>query len=555
MTSCTAKIGNAFESKGKLVIAPLIGLASALVRENRGDDALMLLSEVSALAPERLDFREALVELRIWRKEVVEGLEALRALIGAGSPRAYAVERFTPLLTQARFDCQAGYDRKDAGEAERYLVPLAEILPDDLDILSMALACSRHLGTDERTEMLMRRILDIDPAHGMARLAMIEHLNRLGDHQAEAEGRHALMLADPPAIPKLNRIWNAYEFINLAICDPLTEVSMTRIEQAKQVLHRIPYDPAAETGEESWARFCRVMAGSIDFSALRRPPEPLRPPAGLARSDGTPMSWADLKALAARTAAETIFLAAGDEVYAADYAGLYARSILRNAGLPALVIVHVAGGRDRLAVLAQRIGINDERLVLSADDFDPASVVGRVLDAPSQPRIDRPIAHYQAARFHQAPRILSELGLPLIVTDIDCLLERDVRDLMTLGADRDILLNENEVIRQLGARITANLLLLFPTPDALAFAGFVSSYLEEMLRQPVIVKFIDQIALLMGRHYMAANHPGARIGTFDVATDINNCILPAYHSAHPFRFLSLGRDFAMDSLPERHRGD
>jgi tetratricopeptide (TPR) repeat protein len=542
------------DKAGRPAIAPLIRLAAVLLSEGRGDDAHMLLDECSALAPGRLDFREALVELAVKRGRVVEGLEALLRLIEAGAPRAYAVERFTPLLNQAFADVQIRYDRGEAEEAVLYLDPLTEILPDHANLQGMALSCSRFLKTTERSKQLMRRLLALDPSHGEARMTMIEHLHSVGDLAAEAEWRHALMLADPQPIPKLNHIWNAYELINLTICDPLTEMSMARIEQAKQALDRIDYDPAATSGPDAWARFCRAMAGGIDFSALHRPPTQARPPAALAGSDGTPMTVAELRDLAARHRAEAVFLVAADEAYAADYARFYVRSVLRNAGVRALTIVHIVGGGTKLAEIARRIGITDERLVLSGDDFDPAMIASQVVDAPSQPRITKPAAHYQSARFHQAPWILSELGLPLIVTDVDCLLERDVRDLLALAPTTDFVLNENIVMRQLGARITANLLLLFPTPDALEFVRFVSSYLEAMLQRPDIPKFIDQIALLIGRHYMAANRPGARIGYFDVETDINNCIFMEYY-AHPFRFLSLYRGFDMASLPEWHRGD
>jgi len=530
-------------------IAPIIRLAVSLHAEGRSDDARMLLIEASALAPGRLDFREALVELLHARGDILEGVEALHSLLDAGYPRDVVPNRFGALLDRAFRHCETLYNNQEAEEAQRYLLPLTDIIPQHLSVLSMALSCSRYIGTTAISETLIPRVLALDPRDGTARMEMIEWLRRTGDLAEELRWRDDLMQAEPPAVPKINHVWNAYELINQVISDPLTDESKARIERAQAALDRVPHDEAAESGHDAWARFCRAMAGGIDLAALSRPPAPPHPAPALFAHDGSPLSVAQLRDLAARRGAKAVFLVAADEVYVQRYARPYARSVLRNAGLPVLVVIHVAGGRKRIGEIARQVGIADEGLVFTADDFDPASVTGRVLDAPTQPRITKPTGHYQSARFHQAPWILSELGLPLFVTDIDCLLERDILDLVAKGGDTDILLNENIVMRQLGARITANLLLLFPTDSARNFACFVSSYLDAVLQHRFIPKFIDQIALLMGRHYMQANHPDAKFGYFDVDTDINNCIFTEYYS-HPFRFLSLYHGFDMSSLPD-----
>jgi len=529
-------------------IPPLIRLAVSLHAEGRSDDAQMLLTESAALAPARLDFREALVELLHARGHILEGVQALQRLLDAGYPQDVVTARFGGLLERASKHCETLYNKQEAEEAQRYLLPLTDIMPQHLGVLSMALSCSRYLGTIEISDKLIPRVLALDPLDGTARMERIEQLRRIGDLAEELRWRDELMQADPPVIPKINHVWNAYELINQVISDPLTTESMARIERAQQVLDRVPHDDTAESGHDAWARFCRAMVGGIDLSALRRPPAPPHPAPVLFAHDGSPLSLAQLQDLAARRGAKAVFLVAADEVYVERYARPYARSVLRNAGLPVLVIIHVAGGKARIGEIVRKVGIADDGLLFSADDFDPASVAGRVLDAPSQPPITKPTAHYQSARFHQVPWILSDLRLPLFVTDIDCLLERDILDLIEKRGDTDILLNENIVMRQLGARITANLLLLFPTPNARDFARFVSSYLDAMLQHRFIPKFIDQIALLMGRHYMQANHPGAKFGYFDVDQDINNCIFTEYY-AHPFRFLSLYHGFDMSTLP------
>jgi hypothetical protein len=143
--------------------------------------------------------------------------------------------------------------------------------------------------------------------------------------------------------------------------------------------------------------------------------------------------------------------------------------------------------------------------------------------------------------------VLQKLELPVFVSDIDLLLQRGVSDLITRHAGMDLVLNENGLSKAAGSRLTANLLLLFPTANTESFLCFLRAYLERALSQPEVTRWVDQLGLILARHHLAIRYPGARIGYFDTNTDINNVMYRSYQK-HPFRFLSLYHGFDMSSL-------
>jgi hypothetical protein len=212
------------------------------------------------------------------------------------------------------------------------------------------------------------------------------------------------------------------------------------------------------------------------------------------------------------------------------------------------VVVHIVGGAEQLPKIAAAIGIDDDRLILTGDDFDARQPTGRVCDAPTRGPISKPIAHYQSARFRYVGALLKGLGLPVFVSDIDCVLQRGVSDLLDQMAGMDFVLNQNKGIIQFAAQITANLLLFFPTPASDQFVGFLWRYLEKALAREVIPKWIDQIGLVMARHFVRSACPSVKIGYFDTDRDINNVVYGEY-APNDYRFLSLFQSFKLSSLP------
>jgi tetratricopeptide (TPR) repeat protein len=533
-------------------LAALARLAAALRAEGRSEDAVLLLDHLSRLEADNGPLLEMLVNTLFEAGRIAAALAACVRLRHYAADPADIVHRFTPLLNAAFGECQQCYSNADAAGAIAYLTPLAEILPSHQGVLTMALSCNQVLERHDEAALYARRLLDLQPDHVDAQMEIIAHLRRTGERASEIDYRLALMQASP-GIEPVNHASNIYELVNLMMCQNLTDSLIAKIDLAQRLLAAMPitHDPDSEAC--AWIRFYQAMIGGIDLSRLRdAPPPPAVTLPELAGAAGQPISLADVQSLAAQYQAEAVFLVAGDESYVARYGRLFVRSVLHNADVPCLILVHVIGGAGRLAEIAGLVAVADGRVIYSGDHFDATLVTSTVLDAPTQPAITKPTAHYQSARFHQAGWILYALRLPLFVTDIDCLLERGVRDLLTPPERPDFMLNENHVVYQFGARITANLLLLFPTPHAQRFIRFVSGYLAVALLRHDIAKFIDQIALAMGQHYMKINFPDVKVGYFDVATDVNNCMLVTYLD-HPFRFLSLYQQFDLASLPAFYR--
>jgi hypothetical protein len=391
-------------------------------------------------------------------------------------------------------------------------------------------------------------MLRLEPNQSDALLVLIDECRRNHDARGEVALRLAKMDHNTGSIG-VHQAHNIYELVNVMMCQTLTAEDFDNIERAQTVLHAIPRPNADTDRGEAWTRFYQTMVGGIHIPALRRPPKPIpRPIPRLYSASGDAITFADVQARALRVQAEAIFLVAGDEGYVQRYARVYIRSVLANADLSCMVLVHVIGGERRMAKIAGQIGETDDRLIFSGDDFDPGQIGSLVYDAPSQPQTTKPIGHYQSIRFHHAGMLLYGLKIPVFMTDIDCMLERGVRDLLIDHADKDMVLNENRAVIQFASRLTANLLLLFPTEAARRYMMFMSNYLDIALQPSELPKFIDQIAMLVGRHFIQRTYPDVKIAYFDVNSDINNCVYTKYVE-HPFRFLSLYQKFDLTSLP------
>jgi hypothetical protein len=262
---------------------------------------------------------------------------------------------------------------------------------------------------------------------------------------------------------------------------------------------------------------------------------------------GETLDWKGLKARADKLGAACVFFAAADEAYVDLYARWFALSVKRYADVPYLAVIHVIGGKGALKRIAEKVGVSDERLVFTADDFDPAAATTKIYDAPPKTWTEKPVAHLQSVRFLRLGALLKRLQRPVFVSDIDLLLQRGVADLLEAHDHEDVVLNENEVTFNAGSRLTANLLLVNPTEHGAAFVGALASYLEDRLSRPFVTRWIDQVGLTLARHNLQANAPAARIGYFDTRSDINNLMYPSYQE-HPYRFFSLFHGFDTSSL-------
>ncbi len=474
-------------------------------------------------------------------------IDALReVLIEVGrSPRDEVLQRNGALIDSAFQDWLAAVHAGRREESETYLKLFLDLLPASPNVLSvgMAMACT---GEDlDRAAFFAQRLLPLGPDNVPVRIVLADHCRRTGDVDAEVE--HRLFLASPKGgLDERERSRHLYEAANVILSHPLTPAREARLAESLNAHEHL----CAEGGGDAWAAFHQAMMATIDLDSLARPDDGTAlDPVRLCGADGTVWpaeSWA--REWAAE-GVEALFCVAADPIYCRRYAGLFARSVLRHAGVECRVVVHVIGAGADLPDIVGSLAIDDPRVVYSGDDFDSAQVSGRVVDSPTRAPIDKPIGHYQSARFGLVAPLLDVFGVPLFLTDIDCILQRGVGDLLDSARTWDLMLNENGGVTQFGAQLTANLLLFQPTPASHLFARFLRRYLATALQRPLIPKWVDQIGLGLARHYLRRHMPSARIGTFDVASDINNVVYPAYVPT-PYRFLSLYQGFDLASLPD-----
>jgi hypothetical protein len=187
--------------------------------------------------------------------------------------------------------------------------------------------------------------------------------------------------------------------------------------------------------------------------------------------------------------------------------------------------------------------------VFSGDDFDQGAVTTRAFDAPPKGEAKKPIAHLQCVRFQRVGALLSGLQRPVFVSDIDLILQRGVADLLDQHRGADVVFNENDVSFNAGSRLTANLMLLWPTEGADVLLRFLAAYLTDKLSGERVTRWIDQVGLIHAWQHFIDHVAEPRIGYFDTASDVNNVMYTKYE-AHPFRFLSLFHGFDTSTLED-----
>ncbi|HEX3700457.1 MAG TPA: FkbM family methyltransferase, partial [Phenylobacterium sp.] len=421
--------------------------------------------------------------------------------------------------------------------------------PQNPAMLQAALSCNQALGRTAQALHYAQGMLAVDPANRAARVTLADLLHAHGDIGREIDHRVALALAPAADTPALLALRDLHDAAGLILCRPLTAQSRAQLDallSAAQALE-VPVPPG--TDWEAWAMHYRVLIEALDMPLALRPPLVPRDVAKLEMmsATGQALDWKKLRAKADKLGAEAVFFAAADEAYVDLYARWYALSVRRYADAPFLTVIHVIGGKGQLKRIAKAVGIEDERLVFTADGFEAGAVTTKCYDAPPKGLIEKPVAHLQCSRFQRLGALLDKLERPVFVSDIDIILQRGVADLLAAQAHVDVVLNENELTYNAGSRLTANLLLVNPTAHGKGFVAALAAYLDAVLERPTVTRWIDQVGLTLARHNLQANAPDARIGYFDTRSDINNVMYPSFQE-HPFRFLSLFHGFDTSSL-------
>ena len=368
---------------------------------------------------------------------------------------------------------------------------------------------------------------------------MLEAALAAGDRVGELAHRSGLALSPPDAMHPLRRLHEAHRAISLHLLQPLDAARRHAVQALVTAARGVDPFALPEGEARHWARHYRHLSEAADAALLGRTAEPIGVEA-LHRAGGRPLGWAGLRR--SLRGAKLAFVVAADAAYLRLYGRAYLTSILRHADLPVVILVHVIGGARNLPDLIRLMDLPDQRILYSADDFAPGAVTTQCHDSDGPRAL--PVAHFQCTRFAVARRAMMELRLPVLVSDIDAVLQRGVAELLARFEGCDVVLNRNEASEAFGSHITANLLLAYPTGQGLDYLAELQAYLETALAAPHVTRWIDQCGL-----QACWNASEARFGWFDTAADINNLMYPRW-MPNPFLFLSLFHGFDMASLPQ-----
>lgn len=527
----------------------VLALAERLFDDERPADALILFEHLLGGAHDYA----AWVGLSRCHLAAGRGLEALRALVRAKAITP-DIQALWPLIQQQTAYGSQLFNRHIAlgeiAQAEPYASVMADLMPGGVQMVSAAMGCHQALGQMDQALAFARRLNVLDPAHAGALTLLADEARARGDQAAEIRHRAVLAVSPDKDIHPLVRLRDFHEAMSLLLCRPLADSDIALLASlAAEVPNVAVGDLLSDPEWADWVHHYRALLGALDIASIVEPTPPpaADPPAQYLTATGQALDAAGLRALADRLAVDVVFFAAADEKYVEQYGRWYALSVLRHSDVSSLVVIHVIGGAERLAQAVKAVGVTDERLIFVGDDFEASAVETRCYDAPPKGLIALPVAHFQSVRFQRLGGLLQTLRRPIFVSDIDLLLQRGVSDLLQTWVHADVVFNENGKNLAAGSRITANLLLVNPTANAIRLFAYLRAYLDDRLGRDVVTRWIDQVALLLGRHHLMRHVPDAVLGCFDTTSDINNIMFESYQE-HPFRFLSLYHGFDTSSL-------
>lgn len=479
---------------------------------------------------------------------ILESIEMLRAIKATNADIDAVLARVRLLENPAIREFNIHMANGAFALAGRYADALTDLLPRNKAVrvaaMSCMRACERHADMERHAEVL----LHLDPVSVAALLVPKPEAVGTG----EAESRAAAVLAAAPGRHPLLRLRDLHDAAGAFLCHELDPAAAARVTDLLRAARDLVIDLPAGTEWAAWERHYRLMLEAADPACLlfEAPPGFAAPQAiSVLVANSEYPGWPAIHAAVNTEGAEIVFFAAADAAYVDLYGRWYIRSVLRHCDVPCVVVLHVIGGRGKLLDVADRLGIHDRRLILIGDDFAADRVTTRCHDAPPHGTSAKPLAHLQSARFLLLGTLLATVQRPVLVSDIDLILQCGVADMLARVAGADIVLNENTLNEHAGSRITANLLLVRPTDNAAHFLRFLRAFLEQALAGADVSRWIDQIALLMARHFLRRNATQACFGYFDTARDINNVIYKTY-TENPFRFLSLYHGFDLTNLSD-----
>ncbi|MBF0161668.1 MAG: tetratricopeptide repeat protein [Magnetococcales bacterium] len=536
-------------------VAELLGQARALQTRGKGGEALALYNRILAQEPKHAAALYGSAAALGGQGLVEEGLQRLcQAREIALQPEWESLVQ--PLILRAGEVYNAALKANQLEQAARIIEWLARINPESSGIQEQALVLFKKLGRAEQTIQTAKRVLTLNPDHFAAHQELVDDCMARKDLPGELGYRIAMARRHSRAIPTAFHLQEIYMAMSALLLTTLDKNKVTLIEGLQSLAQLVITDNPVQPGDAMYhsSQFYRTSIEAVNIQAVTLPVPPPQPwpTIEFATANGKKMDRADLRAYAAGQGAEVVFYVAADPIYASRHARRYLSSLLKHCDVPFLVVVQIVGGLGRLPEFSRLIGIDTPRLLYAADAFDPASIRAVTWKINEEVPIRTPLVYYQSARFLWLDHLLEQFQRPMIVSDVDQLLQKGLKEMMDRLAPWEVVFHEGTRNVKMADRLIANLLLVKPTDGGRLFARFFRYYMNLALQNAEAkgsyAYFLDQNALLMARHHLQWMIKQPRVGYFD-PLDVNVGMFKSYQE-NPFRFLSFYTGFDMDSLPK-----
>ena len=537
---------------------PVLRVAYFLMRDQRIDDAITLYQYYLSLKPNDVD---ALIwyATALSLQGLFEELLGVIIKINALSPDMVGMD---PSIKQLIIDhaplifnkyIQMG-DMVQAGHA---LEALLIMVPGNETILNKALIFFSHQDRSEQTINVAISLLNINPTDASS-YHIIKKISKQNSYiQHNIDKYLALAKNPPPDTHAIIQMQTIYLAVSALLLDNLNGSRMALIDELRAITSRIASNHPISQSDDTYCcySYYRTIVETLNLHVVVQPmpPQPPWPQIEFASSSGQPIEPQAIKTIAAQQQAEVVFFVAADPVYIARYAKRYVSSLIKHCDVPFLMIIHVIGGINRLQTLVAGVGLTDDRLIYCADSFNPETIQWLTSRSDGD-RLTHELSlvvYYQSARFLWLEYMLEQCSLPLLVTDIDQLLQRGIKDMMDHYLDHDIVFHEHFGSQKMSSRLTANLLLVKPTKAGILFARFIRYYLklafQDAHNRGIGTYFKDQEALLMAQHHVL-QFTTPKIGSFG-QFDINHHMYKTYEKT-PFRFFSMYSGFDDETIPD-----
>ncbi|MBF0584316.1 MAG: tetratricopeptide repeat protein, partial [Magnetococcales bacterium] len=541
-----------------VAVGQLLSQARALQLKGKTAAAIPLYQQILASDPDHVEALYGSAVALGAQGAIEEGLAQLvkARRIAPNKPEMEPV--IQPLILRAGELYNAHLKAQNMEQAARLIEALSHIVVHNVFVQEQAFLLYKKMERIEDQVRVAKILLKLNPAHFAAHQLLVEEAVARKDLQAELSYRIEMARRHPASIHTAFHLQDVYMALSALLINRLDDEKVALIEELLQLAQTIAADNPVAEGDPLYHsyRFYCASIDSINIKAVLAPPPPPAPWPALefAAASGQRLDLAAVQAQAAQDKTEIIFYVAADPVYTAQHVRRYVTSLLKACEVPLLVIVQVIGGMGRLGTLAPLVGITDRRLIFAADDFKPESIQAVTWKINEKTPIRSPLVYYQSARFLWLGYLLEQFQLPLIVSDVDQLLQRGIREMLGRFAACDVVFHEGPRNIKIADHLVANLLLVKPTAIGKRFAQFFRYYMEWALQNAESKGsygyFLDQNALLMARHHLLwTTKP--HLGCFDTF-DINVGMFKSYEE-NPFLFFSFYTGFDMESLPDSGR--